>query len=284
MVAAPPGPRHRARVGLASLAALLALLVAAGPVSAATEADLSVTNAVDNVQLVPRQPFTFTLTVTNTSAEVTSRDVKLVESLPLDEFWLEIVSVAGSAGTCETVSGSFGPYTTRDVTCSVGDIAPGASATLTLTLRGNQPVDAQVAGSARSATPDPNTTNSSAFAVAHVVNDAARTPVVKISVPVVRGVAAVPVTCPAVALAACSGSLELKVRVVVTNRMLRLGPVPYTVAPGRTVKPRVKVSKAVRKMLAKKGSVVAAGRVSSKNAFGWSAVAQAVVILKRTGT
>jgi uncharacterized repeat protein (TIGR01451 family) len=67
------------------------------------------------------------------------------------------LSFASAQGTCSIVNGN-------SVSCNVGTLAPGASASMTVTLQGTQPGYFTLVGQASSELPDSNGSNNSAFA------------------------------------------------------------------------------------------------------------------------
>jgi len=90
-------------------------------------ADLSVANAVDHATANPGDSVTYTVTVTNAGPAVAVGS-HLADQLPDGA---DFLSATPSQGSCSP-SG-------RDIACELGDVASGATATLTLTVRLNQP-------------------------------------------------------------------------------------------------------------------------------------------------
>lgn len=120
-------------------------------VSAPPQADLAVTETVSSATPDYGATVTFTTTVTNTSATITSAGITVAVAAPAD---LQSPSVS-------TATGSY-----AGGTWTVGSLAPGASATLTITGQtgnvadGTQTVTATVSAT----TPDPNPSNNTASA------------------------------------------------------------------------------------------------------------------------
>jgi hypothetical protein len=243
------------------------------PCDSGCDADLAVVYAADRQQVAPLEPFTFTLTATNSSAS-RSRSATLKQSFERDI--VEVLGTTPSAGTCSTAPGMLGPYETTDVTCEVGDVAPGTTATVAVRVRALFPGRVQGTGSARSTvTPDPNPQNGSALAVTNSVSDAALLSGSKLKVR--AGRIRVPVHCPS--SAGCTGMV--RVRVLGRGKGRNLGSSPYALGPGKSDKIPLKLTKPVRRELARKGSVRAVGFASGKTGFGWASVTTRALTLKR---
>ncbi|WP_307874768.1 DUF11 domain-containing protein [Frankia nepalensis] len=122
--------------------------------TAAAEADLAVTQTVDNPSPVYYDDVAFTTTVTNTSATTATQDVSVVLTIPAG---LVTPVVTPSAAT------SYDPAT---AIWTIGDLAPGAQATLSLSaLADDVRFGARTLTAAVSAaTPDPVSANDTASA------------------------------------------------------------------------------------------------------------------------
>ncbi|MBK6405965.1 MAG: DUF11 domain-containing protein [Holophagales bacterium] len=99
--------------------------IGAGPFSpSATTADLQVTKTASAASIQPGDYVTFTITVTNNGPS-TATGVTVTDPIPTS---LTYVSATPSAGSCS--------YSAPTVTCSLGSLANGASATITLVATG----------------------------------------------------------------------------------------------------------------------------------------------------
>ena len=90
-------------------------------------ADLSVANAVDHATANPGDSVTYTVTATNAGPAVAVGS-HLTDQLPDGA---DFLSATASQGSCSPSN--------NDIVCELGDLASGATATLTLTVRLNQP-------------------------------------------------------------------------------------------------------------------------------------------------
>ncbi|NYE35991.1 putative repeat protein (TIGR01451 family) [Nocardioides cavernae] len=88
--------------------------------TAAPRADVSITNTLSPNPPVPGQPVTYTLVVTNNGPSV-ARGVTVRDDV--DD---AVTGLMATGASCTVAAGN-------DVTCAVGDLAPGASVTITLT-------------------------------------------------------------------------------------------------------------------------------------------------------
>lgn len=122
-------------------------------------ADLSLT-ATGSPSVVPAGgPLTYTQTVQNLSANVTAGAVSLTDTLPAGTTYQ---SSNPSQGSCTPSGGT--------VTCALGSVAPGATATVGLTL--SAPATGPTAtlqASVSSANPDPNPNNNNAIVQTTVI-------------------------------------------------------------------------------------------------------------------
>jgi len=90
-------------------------------------ADLSVANAVDHATANPGDSVTYTVTVANAGPAV-AVGTHLTDQLPDGA---DFLSATASQGSCSPSN--------NDIACELGDLASGATATLSLTVRLNQP-------------------------------------------------------------------------------------------------------------------------------------------------
>ncbi len=98
---------------------------AAGPFTpSATTADVRVTKTASAPSILPGDNVTFTITVTNNGPS-TATGVTVTDPIPTD---LTYVSATPSTGSCS--------YTAPTVTCSLGSLTNGASATISLVATG----------------------------------------------------------------------------------------------------------------------------------------------------
>lgn len=149
--ATTPGA-HTVTVKNKGLATTAILTVGAAP----AEADLAVTESVNVTSPVYYDDVIFTTTVTNGSATTTAHGVTAAVAIPA---WLIAPSVSPSGTT--TFASSAGVWT-------IGDLAPGAQATLTVSgSAGDVALGAQTLTATVSATtPDPELANNTASATA----------------------------------------------------------------------------------------------------------------------
>ena len=100
--------------------------IATGPFTpSATATDLQVTKTASAASIQPGDNVTYTITVTNNGPS-NATGVTVTDPIPTD---LTYVSATPSAGSCS--------YTAPTVTCSLGSLANGASATITLVATGS---------------------------------------------------------------------------------------------------------------------------------------------------
>ncbi|GAA5155440.1 DUF11 domain-containing protein [Nocardioides marinquilinus] len=110
-----------------------------------TSADVAVTKVGTPTNPVPGRDVTYTITATNNGPS-TARSVVVADTLPTAFLTSPAVTATTPSGTC-TVTG-------RSVSCPVGALAPGASATVTVTAR----LDPSYAGGAIANTATVSTT------------------------------------------------------------------------------------------------------------------------------
>ncbi len=127
------------------------------PMAAIAPVDLSLTNTASAATITAGQALTYTLTATDSDPSTTATGVRITDALPGG---LTATSATASQGSC---SGSV------TVVCALGQLAPGASATVTIagTAQGTEPLvnTASVSGDQ----PDPDTANNTATATTTVV-------------------------------------------------------------------------------------------------------------------
>ncbi|MGO9972445.1 MAG: hypothetical protein ACLP01_06475 [Solirubrobacteraceae bacterium] len=145
------------------------------PVAAIEPVDLSLTNAASSATIAAGQALTYTLMATNTNSTTAATGVTVTDPLPGA---VSFTSATSSQGSC---AGS------RTVVCALGQLAPGASATVTIagTAGGARPLvnTASVSGEQ----PDPNTANNVATATTTVVEPPAVSTGPGIGVPRIYG-------------------------------------------------------------------------------------------------
>jgi uncharacterized repeat protein (TIGR01451 family) len=131
------------------------LAVAAVPAGAAPAADLSVTlTRTPVLGQASVDPITFTAVVTN-NGPASAQQVTFVD--PLSDVYADVKGVSTTAGSCETE-----PF--RQITCSLGTLASGASATVTMRLLINESGYVTDSAAVISATGDPDDSNNVATA------------------------------------------------------------------------------------------------------------------------
>jgi hypothetical protein len=129
--------------------------VAAGPAGAAPAADLSVTLTRSPVLgQASVDPITFTAVITN-NGPASAQQVTFVD--PLSDLYPEVEAVSTTAGTCET-----DPF--EQITCAIGTLASGVSATVTMQLLINRSGLVTDSVAVISATGDPDDENNIATA------------------------------------------------------------------------------------------------------------------------
>ncbi|MEW6583649.1 MAG: DUF11 domain-containing protein, partial [Actinomycetota bacterium] len=114
-------------------------------------ADMAITKAGNPAQITQGATVTYTMTVTNNGPNPAT-GVTVTDTLPAGATF---VSSAASAGSC---SG------TAPVTCALGDMASGASATVTVVARGDQVGTLTNTATVASGVPDTNSANDTATA------------------------------------------------------------------------------------------------------------------------
>jgi len=122
-------------------------------------ADLGVSNSVDRATANPNENLTYTITVANTGPAV-AVGAHLADQLPDGA---EFVSATASQGSCSP--------TTRDVVCALGDMASGATATVTVVARVTRPGTAVNVAYVTSQMLDENSVNNQGQATTEVGGD-----------------------------------------------------------------------------------------------------------------
>src|SRR5439155_17544774 len=118
--------------------------------SADSPADLSVSVTRSTVAVYVRTSFAYTVSVANQGPQQAD-GVSLTEALPAN---VQLTSATSSLGTC-TMAGS-------SVTCDLGSIPSGATATVTLSVTATAPGTITDTGQASSTTSEPDLSNNSA--------------------------------------------------------------------------------------------------------------------------
>jgi uncharacterized repeat protein (TIGR01451 family) len=108
---------------LAGLAALLVLMASRGASAAPGPTDLSVTKSDSADPVVKGNNFTYTIQVRNLGAN-DATDVTVVDPLPSD---VNFVSATAAGGSCSQAAGT--------VTCTLGTVNAGATATVSIVVK-----------------------------------------------------------------------------------------------------------------------------------------------------
>jgi uncharacterized repeat protein (TIGR01451 family) len=239
---------------------------------AACQADMSITKTADKSSAKVGDTITYTLTATNASQSNTAKSVTITDNLPSS---VTFVSATASQGSC---SG------TGIVTCAVGDVGKGASAVVTIVVKATGKGTATNTAAVSSATTDPGAGNNSATAVGELTDPFSgatiRAQTVKVSK---KRIASVLVRCPDDTPGRCAGSLSLKTKKKVTvvsaaakKRILKLGSKRFSIAAGKSVRVKVKLSAAAARTLAAMRKLKATATTTAKDDLGTTQ--------KRTGT
>jgi uncharacterized repeat protein (TIGR01451 family) len=209
---------------------------------AACQADLSITETADKAAARVGDTITYTLAVKNNSSYNTATAVSVSDALPAN---LQLVSATASVGTCSAA------------TCSLGDLAKGATATITLLARATGEGTAADTATLTSTTPDPNSANNAASTITNLVGFPGVTLLSK-SARVKKGKVRLSLACPATAVGNCVGTDALRISARAKKgkrkkaKTLTLGRASFSVAPGKTVKVTIKLSKNALKLFGPK--------------------------------
>jgi hypothetical protein len=102
-----------------------------------------------------------------------------------------------------------------------------------------------------------------------------------------RGKVPILVNCPANTPGRCAGTLVLKtaskvpvLRIAAKKKILTLGKSSFTIQSGKTAKVFVKLSRAGKRLLLKRGRLGAVATVTSKDGLGTSRSTKATITLK----
>jgi uncharacterized repeat protein (TIGR01451 family) len=123
----------------------------------ARQADLSITKIDDPDPVFAGSELTYTLTIANAGPD-TALNVVVTESIPPES--VVVVSATTSQGTCGLPQ--------ANLICSLGDLAAGATATVTVVVIPGQPGGISNTATVASSTPDDNSTNNTARATTMV--------------------------------------------------------------------------------------------------------------------
>jgi uncharacterized repeat protein (TIGR01451 family) len=145
------------------------------PIAAVEPVDLSLTNAASSATIAAGQALTYTLMATNTNATTAATGVTITDALPGA---VSFTSATSSQGSC---AGS------RTVVCTLGQLAPGASATVTIVGTAGRARPLVNTASVSGDQPDPNTANNVATATTTVVEPPAVSTGPGIGVPRIYG-------------------------------------------------------------------------------------------------
>jgi uncharacterized repeat protein (TIGR01451 family) len=238
-------------------------------------ADLSVTKVADRAVAGVGDDVVYTIGVKNGGPHATASSVSVTDALPPN---VALVSAVSTRGSCA------GP-----VTCSLGDLASGEAATITVVVRTTAAGPATDRATVTSATVDPNQGDNSATAATSVL--AAFPGVTLASLRTVsidaKGRGTVGIPCPAVADGQCAGAgvfasaSKIVLRDAVKGKIQKLSSFAFSgIQPGTTKKVKFKLSKKALKLLATKGTLKSVLTVSSHDSRNTAKKTSAHVTLK----
>jgi len=146
-----PGVPYGATAGAAGINATnLSLTSSPGPHAASICTDMAITKTGSPEPVLQNATLTYTLTVTNNGPQ-TAIGIVVADVLPTQ---VSYVSSISTLGTCTQASGI--------VTCALGTMISGATATITIVTTAVTPSLALNTATVNSTTPDPNLTNNTA--------------------------------------------------------------------------------------------------------------------------
>jgi uncharacterized repeat protein (TIGR01451 family) len=227
-----------------------------------TEADLSITATATAGVVNIGDTVNFTLAVKNNSAAVTAQSVIVHNSLPGRFTFLSAKGMGCTGGPA--------------LSCGLGNLAPGASATVIVAARAKTPGDSVDTGSVSSSTGDANLGNNSADVRVRVQSPPyPGASVAAGTIRVRKGVGTMLASCPPEAVTRCAGTVIVQSarRVAVPSkkhrrkRVIRLGSGVLGVKPGSTGKVKISITKLGRKLLARRGSIAAVVVINSHDAL-----------------
>jgi uncharacterized repeat protein (TIGR01451 family) len=155
--ASPWGRRLLILGGLAVLAVVLTGLP--GATAAPGPTDLSLTKADSADPVVKDSNFTYTIQVRNPDATNDATDVTVVDPLPAQ---VSFVSATASSGTCQEQA--------KTVTCNLGTVLAGTTATVTITVKANRQGTASNTATVTTTVVDANTANNQDTETTAIVN------------------------------------------------------------------------------------------------------------------
>ena len=246
------------------------------------QVDLSVTKVADRPSANVGDDVAYTITVTNNSAASPAKSVSVHDALPAN---VSLVAVSPSQGSC---SGSD---------CALGDLGNGSSTTVTVVVRTTGAGNATDTATVSSALGDPDLSNNSASAstIVTVPGQAPTTldPFTGVAlssqVALLNSSGKVPILvgCPTGTPGRCVGTLLLKtstkvrvLRAAAKKKILTLGKSSFTIQSSKTAKVFVKLSRAGKRLLLKRGKLGAIATVRAKDGLGTTKTRTANVTLK----
>jgi uncharacterized repeat protein (TIGR01451 family) len=260
----------------------------AGKVAGCPKADLLLTKTASAAEVPVGASITYTLTAYNLGPEHAPA-VAVSDPTPSG---FTVIAASSSAGIC-----SLGP----PVSCAIGELGNGASATVTITgtattvgvLTNTANVSSVTLTQASAAgAGDPDSANNTASATTAVDAASQNDPFagVTLSAQVARlsssGEASIRVGCPADTPGGCNGTLVLKsaakirIRATAKKRTVLLGRSSLTIQSGKTAKVFVKVSSAGRQLLRRRGNLGAIATVTARDGLGTTKSSKARITLK----
>jgi virginiamycin B lyase len=137
-----------------------------GRITVALAADLSIAQSGSPNRVVSGDHLTYTLTAINNGPQ-DATGVKVTDTLPDVHF----NSVSATQGTCTRSTGTKHSPTSGTVTCSLGGLSNGGSATITIGVTATRPATLTNRASVTGDQQDPDPANNSATATTTVVGD-----------------------------------------------------------------------------------------------------------------
>jgi uncharacterized repeat protein (TIGR01451 family) len=145
---------------LGGLAALVVVLIGLPGASAAPgPTDLSLTKNDSADPVVKGSNFTYTIQVRNPDATNDATDVTVVDPLPTQ---VDFVSATASGGTCQQQA--------KTVTCSLGTVLAGTTATVTITVKADKQGPASNVATVTTSVVDANAANNQDTELTSIVN------------------------------------------------------------------------------------------------------------------
>jgi uncharacterized repeat protein (TIGR01451 family) len=151
------GPRLLLMGGLAVLAVVLIGLPGASAAPGPTDLSLTKNDSADPV--VKGSNFSYTIQVRNPDATNDATDVSVVDTLPAQ---VDFVSATASSGTCQEHA--------KTVTCNLGTVLAGTTATVTITVKADRQGTASNVATVTTSVVDANTANNQDIETTAIVN------------------------------------------------------------------------------------------------------------------